>query len=131
MIPSDLTRFFWDAAHDHKLAVQRCEKCEQLQLPPRPVCGSCASEDLRSLEVSGKASLYTWTVVTQSFDPNFADRVPYVLALVELEEQEGLRMVTNIVGTEPANLKVGMPLEVCFSDATEMSAPLFRPMTLT
>jgi uncharacterized OB-fold protein len=87
----------------------------------------CQATKLAPTVVSGRAWLYSYTVVQRAFHAGFADRLPYVLGLVELDEQAGLRMVTNIVDASPESLWIGMPLEVTFEDRGETALPQFRP----
>jgi uncharacterized protein len=72
--------------------------------------------------------LHTYTVPTRVFDPWYAERIPYVIAIAELVEQKNLKVVTNLVGCDPGSIEVGMPLEVCFETVvTGLTLPLFRP----
>lgn len=93
---------------------------------PRPFCPSCWSDDVELVEASGRATLYTYSTVYRNELPPFSDRVPYVAAVVELEE--GPRLMTNIVGCDPAALSIGMALKVSFTELSpEVSAPVFAP----
>lgn len=79
-------------------------------------------------DASGRATLYTWSVVRVNDLPPFGERVPYVAAIVDLDE--GPRMVSNVVDCEFDDLEVGMPLEVAFREETdEVTVPVFRPAT--
>jgi uncharacterized OB-fold protein len=79
------------------------------------------------LQASGKGTLYSFVLMHQIYHPGFASEVPYVIAQVDLEE--GLRIITNIVGCSPANLQIGMPLEVTFEAITnEVTLPKFKPV---
>jgi uncharacterized OB-fold protein len=124
----DVTRFFWDGAARGELLILRCRACLRFVHPPRPVCPFCFTDDLAPEAVSGQATLYTWTVAEQAFHPYFADKLPYVYATVELPEQPGLRVVTNVVECPFAELRAGMPLEVVFTALSdELTVPQFRP----
>lgn len=125
--PDDISRFFWDAAAERRLVLQRCAACEQLQYPPDVVCTFCQSEELVPTEVSGHASLYSFVVVDRAFHPGFVPHLPYVLALVELAEQPALRMVTNVVDARADELSIGMPMRVTFERRGEVTMPMFRP----
>jgi uncharacterized OB-fold protein len=84
------------------------------------------SSDLEWVKCSGKGTIYTYTATYQNQSSGFRDNLPYIMAYVELEE--GVRMLTNIVDCKPEDVKIGMPVEVTFEDATpEISIPLFRP----
>ena len=119
------TKPFWDAAKQNKLVIQYCKDTGKAQFFPHPVSMATGRRNLEWREVSGKGQVYSWTV-TNSPWPGHEDRVPFLCALVELDE--GVRMLTNIVECKPEEVKVGMPVEVTFEDATpEISIPVFRP----
>ena len=126
-IPDETTAFYWAAARDGRLEVQRCACCGSWRFPPTIACPSCQSEDLVPTPVSGRGSVYSFTVVRQAFDPAYAAELPYVVALVELEEDPNVRILTNIVGAEPSAITVGMPVEVTFEDRDGAALPVFRP----
>ncbi|OWY62439.1 hypothetical protein B7486_58430 [cyanobacterium TDX16] len=122
----DETRPFWDAAADGRLLIQRCNACEQWQYYPRPFCKRCWSEDVEWAEPSGRGTLYTFSVVRRNDLPPFGDRVPYVPAIVELDE--GPRMMTEVVDADPDALEVGATLVVDFAPIDdELKRPVFRP----
>lgn len=124
--PDPETKPFWDAAREEKLLIKRCGDCGEAYFYPRPFCPRCWSEDVRWEEASGRATLYTYSVVYQNDLPPFPERVPYVAAVVDLEE--GPRMMSNIVDCDVSELRVGMPLEVTFRKETdEITLPVFRP----
>jgi uncharacterized OB-fold protein len=127
-VPDPLTQFFWDGVNRHQLLIQRCNSCGKLIHEPLPHCRFCLSTDLGSTEVSGRAVLDTFTIVMQPYHPYFLSKVPYNLSVVELEEQEHLKMVTNVVDCDNDDLKAGMPLVVTFREAVPgMTLPYFRP----
>ena len=124
--PDENSQPWWDACREHKLLVQRCNACGKAQLYPRPFCATCWAEDLSWEEASGRATLYTWSVVRQNDLPPWPARVPYVAAVVDLAE--GPRMLTNVVDCDPEDLRVGMPLIVTFREETDdITLPVFRP----
>jgi uncharacterized OB-fold protein len=126
--PSELTAPFWDAVRAGALAIQRCQGCQTYIHLPRPVCRVCGSFDLRFEPVSGRGVLYSFTSTHKAFHPFFADRVPYLLATVELEEQPGLMFLTNLVGVDYEGARIGMSVAVEFSALTpELVLPVFRP----
>ena len=124
---TDLTRFFWDAAREHKLAIQQCDDCGHYQHWPQVRCPACGSDRLSPARVSGKGNIYSFCIVHHVFHPGFAADVPYSLALVELDEQPGLRMIANIVDCENEALFVGMPVEVTFEERDGHTLPQFKP----
>ena len=127
-LPNELTSAFWDGAANGQLVMQSCNACGHLQHPPEPVCASCLSFDLGSGAVSGKGSVYSFCIATQAFHPYFADKLPFVIAVVELDEQPGLKMITNIVDTDPDSVRVGDRVEVAFRPLAEgFILPVFVP----
>ena len=124
--PDDTTRPWWDAAGEGKLLLVRCSDCGRAHYYPRPFCPRCGSESVSWEEASGDATLYTWSVVFQNDLPPFGEKVPYVAAVVDL--REGPRMMTNVVGCEFDDLRVGMALRVQFEDIGEgFNIPVFSP----
>jgi uncharacterized OB-fold protein len=124
--PNPETKPFWDAAREGKLLICRCGACRHAFLYPRPFCPKCWSDDVRWEQASGRATLYTYSVVYENDLPPFTERIPYVAAVVDLDE--GPRMMTNVDECEFDELRVGMPLEVSFREETdEITLPVFRP----
>lgn len=122
----DETRPFWDAAAEGRLLIQRCDACGEWQYYPRPFCKRCWSEDVQWAEASGRGTLYTFSVVRRNDLPPFGDRVPYVPAIVDLDE--GPRMMTEVVDADPDTLEIGTALVVDFADVDdELKRPVFRP----
>jgi uncharacterized OB-fold protein len=119
-------RSFWTGGATGRLLITRCATCRYWIHPPGPVCPQCLSRDIAAEPVSGRGTVYTFTVNHQQWHPAFA--TPYVLALVELDEQPQLRIVTNIVDCDPAQVRLGMPVEVCFEQMDDVFIPLFRPV---
>lgn len=121
--------FFWEGTSRHELLIYKCGACGRYSHPPRPVCRFCLSDDLGPAGVSGDGDLYSFTVAIHPFDPAFVDSVPYVIAVVELAEQRGLLLLSNLISCpEP---RVGMPVEVEFcAGAGGVVLPLFRPRKL-
>ena len=125
--PTALTQFYWDAAKEHRLVILRCDGCGYYVHWPSVLCPRCASDRLTPAEVSGRGKVFTYTVVHHVFSPAYADDVPYSIAIVELDEQPGLRMLTNIVDCPNEALYIGMPVEVTFEDYENVTLPQFRP----
>ncbi|MEU6469581.1 Zn-ribbon domain-containing OB-fold protein [Streptomyces massasporeus] len=127
--PDAFTRTYWDAAAEGRLLIRRCGDCGRAHHYPREFCPHCWSEDVTWETASGRATLYTWSVVHRNDLPPFPDRVPYVAAVVELAE--GPRMMTEIVGEgEPpgplasgsAGLSAGAELVVAFREGVPVFA---------
>ena len=120
------TKPFWDACRRGQLLIQKCDRCDEYQYYPRGICANCWSEDIKWVTSSGKGTVWTYTVTYQNRTPGFAEDVPYVLALVELEE--GVKMFTNIIECAPSDVSIGMPVEVTFVQANnQISVPYFKP----
>jgi uncharacterized OB-fold protein len=129
-LPDGLTRFFWEGVEKERLMILRCRDCGHFVHYPRPICNRCQSTTLSPEQVSGRGTLYSYSVVLQAFHPYFVDKIPYVLAVVELAEEPGLRLTTNMVDTPESELAVGMPVEVTFVKVTDrLVLPMFRPST--
>ena len=121
------SRKFWKGAKQNKLLIQECRACGQKIFYPRKSCPDCWSSDLGWSESSGKAKIYTFTVTLGGVEKKFTGDLPYVLAYVDLEE--GIRMMTRIVGCDPEAVEIGMDVEVVFEEVTdEISLPFFRPI---
>jgi uncharacterized OB-fold protein len=122
------TQPFWDAAREQRLLIKHCNACGEYHFYPRPFCPSCWSEDVEWYDASGRATLYTWSVVYQNDLPPWPARVPYIAAVVDLAE--GPRMQTNVVECEFDALRDGMELEVVFhATSDDFTIPVFRPAT--
>ena len=119
------TKPFWDGTKAHELRLPSCKACNELFFPPQALCPHCLSGDLNWVKASGKGEIYSMTIIHQNGSPGFRDELPYVLAYITLEE--GVQMMSNVIGSEPYDVKVGMPVEVVFDDITEeMTLPKFK-----
>jgi uncharacterized OB-fold protein len=122
----DDTRPFWDAAKEGRFLVRRCNACGEVHHYPRPFCPGCWSDDVEWLEASGRATLYTWSTVYVNDLPPFAERLPYIAAVVDLAE--GPRVMTNLVECDGVELAIGMPVEVRYEPLDEqITVPVFAP----
>lgn len=128
-IASEASKFYWDGAKKHRFCIQKCEDCSFLIHPPKVICPNCASTEIRPEQVTGRGTIYSYTIVRRMFHPAWSDEIPYVIALVDLNEQDGLRVVANIIDADESDLRVGMPVEVMFEDRGEHTVPQFKPIT--
>ena len=120
------TKAFWDSCRRGQLVIQYCDGCDEYQWYPRGICADCWGESVRWVQSSGRGTVWTYTVTYQNRTPGFAEDVPYVLAVVELEE--GVKMFTNIVDCNPREVTIGMPVEVTFVRANDqITVPYFKP----
>ena len=113
-IADELTQPYWDAAADGRLLIQRCAACERHQWYPRAHCVVCGAADPAWVEAKGTGRLHTFTVLQKTPNPEFQGDLPYVLAIVELDE--GVRVSANVVGVDHDALRCEMPLQVTFLD---------------
>lgn len=129
-VPTVVSAEYWDACRRHELLIQRCGGCAKHQFYPRLVCAICSENSLQWVRASGRATLTTFTIVRRPVSRAYAAAVPYVVALVALEE--GPTMMTNIVDCDVDEIRIGMALEVAFEDWPEgMTVPKFRPAGAT
>lgn len=128
--PDPETEPYWEAAREGRLLIKRCAACGKAFFYPRTYCPACWSADTEWIEASGRGTVYTFTVVHQNDLPPFNERVPYVVAIVELEE--GVRMTANVEGIDPGDVRCDMAVRVAFREEprTEddvVALPVFRP----
>jgi uncharacterized protein len=115
-IANELSAGYWDATSAGQLAIQQCDHCGQFAHPPTPVCGSCFAVPpaFSFTPVSGMGRVSTWTVFRQTFLPGFSDDVPYVIGVVELDEQPGLRLIGRLNVDADHPVSVGDRASVTF-----------------
>jgi hypothetical protein len=118
---------FWDACRDGRFLLRHCGACGEHHFYPRPFCPRCWSRDVEWTEAGGQGVVYTYSVVRVNDLPPFAERVPYVAAIVELDE--GPRVMTNVEGCDVEDVHVGMRVRVDFKPVTDtVTIPVFRPV---
>ncbi|TMK54622.1 MAG: DNA-binding protein [Actinobacteria bacterium] len=123
-LPDPETAFFWEATARRQLEILRCQTCKTWVHYPKPSCWNCSSGDLKPERVSGRGTVYSYTVTHQDV-PGYT--APFAVVIVELEEQAGLRMVSNVVDVPPEDVRIGMPVEVTFQPVAEdVWLPLFK-----
>ena len=126
---SDDTRFFWEGAREGRLLIQRCKACGTLRHPPGPVCSSCYSFEWDTVQAKGQGTVHSFVVMHYPEVPPFEHPNPIVL--VDLDE--GTRLVAQIVGTHPSEVKIGQRVQVEFAtfetaDGGDIALPQFRPV---
>jgi hypothetical protein len=122
-----ITQPFWESVKAHAMRVQRCNACGRFVFFPRALCPNCFSDRLEWTPVSGRGVVHAFTIPHRHPSPAFQRDLPYVVAIVELEE--GVRLMTNLVGVppDPTKIAVGMPVEAVYDDVTdEVTLPKFR-----
>ncbi len=119
---------YWQGCREHRLLIQKCGACGAVRFPPASLCPDCGSAAHDWIAASGRGRVYSWIVVTYPVPKDiYAGDVPYVVALVELDE--GVRLPTNIVECDPHDLMADMPVEVVFDDVDDtLTLPKFRPL---
>ena len=120
------TKPFWDGCARNALLLQKCGSCGAYRHPPSPICASCLSAKHEWVAASGKGTVYTFVVVRETRARGWEALVPYVLAVVALEE--GPRLLTNVINVAPEAVAIGMPVEVTFAELDGTTKlPLFQP----
>lgn len=127
-------REFYDGCKQRKLLIQRCKGCGRFRFPPTPMCPECNSMEHEFTAVSGRGTVAAYTVIP-GFEPRAVpmftwppDGYPIVVAIVELPDADGVHVATNVVGCDPKDVKVGLPVSVVFEDVTpEITLPKFKP----
>src|SRR5579872_4229394 len=118
------SRLYWEGIARGELRIQRCDACSRPVFYPRSICPRCFSDQLSWIAASGKGTIYAYTVVHQAFG-TFAGDVPFIVAIVELEE--GVRMMTRIIGSPREQVTIGAPVRVTIeSVAEDVTLPYFR-----
>ena len=125
--PTPWSKPFWDGCKRHELLIQKCRDCQNFVFYPKLFCQYCLSPNLEWVKVSGRGKVYSYTVVYSYAPTDFSGDVPYVVAVIEL--QEGVRLMSNIVGCSPEAVKCDMKVELVFDDITEeITLPKFKPI---
>lgn len=124
---SEVTSPFWEATKDRQFLVQWCAVCAKPIFYPREVCPTCLSADgLEWRGSSGKGTVYAVSVQHRPANPTMTERVPYVVALVELDD--GIRIMSNVIGTNPEDVAVGQPVQLTWEALSDgRHLPQFEP----
>jgi uncharacterized protein len=122
---SVLGRPFWDALKQGQLTFQRCTSCGNAWLPARSECPQCLRPTWQRESAQGGATLVSWVVYHHGYDPAFAERLPYTVAVVQLDE--GPRMITNIVGASSGPLRIDQRLRLKIEPQGDLAVPRFTP----
>lgn len=127
-LASATTLPWWEAAAEHRLVVQRCTSCEHTRHPPAPICPECRSGESDWKEVSGRGEVYTFTIVHRPIAAG--QELPYLVAVIALEGSGGLRIISNLVGVDPGEVEIGLPVDVVWEDmSADLAIPRFRPVS--
>ena len=128
----DYERGFWEGTRSHELRIQRCSACRRFRHLPMPMCPECHSLDYEWARTSGRGKVYSFLIVRAGAHPAIREKgqIPYNICIIELDDQEGLRIVSNVLNTAPEDIAIDMPVEVTFAPAAddpEVVLPLFVP----
>ncbi|MDX2274597.1 MAG: Zn-ribbon domain-containing OB-fold protein [Hyphomonadaceae bacterium] len=117
------SKMFWDGCDREELIIQQCGQCQTMHHPPRPMCPKCHAIDMRGVKMSGKGTVYSWTMPIHPAPYGF--NVPPIVALIDLEG--GARILSNVVGIDPMKMKVGLKVMVEFEPTSGgHKVPVFR-----
>ena len=119
----DVNRLYFEGTAAGELRIRRCKECAHLFRFAHAWCPECWSQDLDFVVTAGRGTIETFTVVHQAPYESFEDRIPYVIALIELDE--GVRMMSNIVGCDPGDVRIGLPVKVTFEERGPVMLPMF------
>ncbi len=123
-VPTEISAPFWEGLKAERLLIQQCNQCNDWVFYPRRHCPQCFAHDLSWREVSGGATLYSFTVTRIATLPDFADEMPQMLAVIELDQ--GVRINSNLVGLDESEVKIGMRLQPVFAEVDAKGNRLLR-----
>ncbi len=125
-VPAPESEPFWAAAKAHRLEIQKCTSCGHFRFPPAAHCPECLSAEHEWVEASGRGRVFSFVTYQRLYNKGWEGEIPYVVALIELEE--GPRLLSNLTGVEPGDVVCDMPVRVVFDDVTpEVTLPKFTP----
>ena len=126
-VPGPVSAPYWEGCAAGELRYQRCRTCGGATHTPAQLCAHCASTELEWVVSSGRGEVYTYTIVHRPIAAG--QPLPSVIAVISLEDSGGLRMISNLVDVEPAQIEIGMPVELVWEDMSpELAIPRFRPV---
>ncbi len=128
----DYERGFWEGSSNHELRIQQCSDCKVFRHLPTPMCPHCHSLSYDWTKTSGRGVVYSYVIVRYPVHRALREKeqVPYNTCLIELEEQEGLRILSNLLNIAPEDIEIDMPVQVTFMptvDEPDVVLPLFVP----
>ena len=127
-VPNQDSLPYWEGCKRRQLLIQRCKACGHHQFYPRHLCTNCMALDPEFIPATGKGEVYTFTVIYRPPSKAFEPDIPYVVAIIQLDE--GVRMMSNIVGCPVEEVRIGMRVEVVFDDISDAIAlPKFKAVT--
>ena len=129
----DYERGFWEGTQAGELRIQRCSDCGLFRHLPTPMCPECSSLDYEWTTVSGRGFVYSYVLVRHPVHPAIREKeqTPYNVCVIELEEQAGLRICSNVLDVAPEDISIDMPVQATFvpaSDDPSVVLPVFIPV---
>lgn len=126
VVRSQHSQAYWEGLRKGKIVLQQCGDCGAFTHPPGPLCTACLSPNRKFTAMSGRGTIYTYTVTWRAMHPEFKKDLPYIIVYVQLEE--GPRLASWLVGVDPDKVRIGMPVEATFEKIDERtSLHRFRP----
>lgn len=120
---------YWSAALEHRLVFAQCRSCKTFHYPAIPFCGTCLTQGVDWVESDGVATLYSFTIVRHGVTPDLLGSTPYVIAVVDIDDAPGVRMLTNVVDCDFDALEIGTKFKVFWHDASDsVTIPRFTPV---
>lgn len=129
--PDQWSKLYWDGAREHKLMIQRCQKCGNYNHPPAFICMGCKDRDapLAFEQVSGRGTIYSWFIYHDTATGGFDEKAPYLVVAVELVEQPRLVLISNLLNCPYDAVEIGMPVEVVWEKVNDqITIPQFQPV---
>lgn len=121
---------FWDGCKNRELKFQKCQACGHVRWPASIICPKCYKKETEWVISRGHGTIYTYSVYHTAYHTGFINEIPYVVAIVELDE--GPHLLTNIIDCNPQEIKIGMDVTVVWDDVTpEITLPKFKPCPMT
>lgn len=119
------TQPFWEAAREHRLTACQCASCGRFRMPPTPFCPNCRSQEVRWPTLSGRGTIFSFTVVERAILPSMAARIPYVPAVIEFEDAPGVRLISAVVGAPLGDIRIGGEVHAVWEDLEAASLVRF------
>lgn len=129
LLPMDIPGWqepFWDSLRAHQVRVQRCSTCGTYRYQPKEVCARCQSRAAQWSPISGRGTVYTYTVIRRAPTPAYEAGLPY--AIVHVTMEENFRMAATMRGMDPDAVRIGLPVRLAYDDVTtEWTLFVFEP----
>lgn len=122
--PTADTAFFWEAAKNKQLKFQKCTDCGYVRWPSSIACPKCHSLNFEYIISKGVGKIYSFVVYKVAFHETFKNKLPYIVAVVELDE--GPHIVSNIINCDPSHLRCEMPVKVVWEEIEGFNVPKFE-----